>query len=301
MNLLKRIKNFRFKTNATSKVLGINRRNLDYIYPNNQRKYFPVADDKLLTKQVLGEAGIKFPETYASYNHFYQLKSLVNDIGNRDKFVIKPAQGKAGGGIIVVNDRYGSHWSGSNGKVYQLDELRKHAADIIFGVYSFSNMNDKVIIESLVNQHRAIEQISPYGLADIRIILLNNIPVMAMLRVPSFDSDGKANLHQGAYGVGINLKNGQTQTIIKQNRLQTSLPQAHAGLHNMTLPFWPEVLEMSLLAADVVPLNYLGLDIVLTDDGPMMLEINARPGIEIQNANLNGLRHLLEAAGGVEQ
>jgi predicted ATP-grasp superfamily ATP-dependent carboligase len=47
----------------------------------------------------------------------------------------------------------------------------------------------------------------------------------------------------------------------------------------------------------VTGLGYLGVDIVLDrDKGPMLLELNARPGISIQNANRFGLRDRLRQA-----
>jgi glutathione synthase/RimK-type ligase-like ATP-grasp enzyme len=45
----------------------------------------------------------------------------------------------------------------------------------------------------------------------------------------------------------------------------------------------------------MVELGYLGVDIVLTPDkGPILLELNARPGLGIQIANLAGLVPRLE-------
>jgi len=50
-----------------------------------------------------------------------------------------------------------------------------------------------------------IALLGEYGLPDIRVIVYNRIPIVAMLRIPSKYSDGKANLHLGAYAAGIDL------------------------------------------------------------------------------------------------
>jgi predicted ATP-grasp superfamily ATP-dependent carboligase len=41
-------------------------------------------------------------------------------------------------------------------------------------------------------------------------------------------------------------------------------------------------------------LGYVGVDIVLDVSGPMVLEVNKRPGLEIQNTNLAGLLQRLK-------
>ena len=45
-------------------VLGINRRNGDYVMRYNERRYYPFADDKLRTKSVAIAAGIAVPDLY---------------------------------------------------------------------------------------------------------------------------------------------------------------------------------------------------------------------------------------------
>ena len=56
------------------------------------------------------------------------------------------------------------------------------------------------------------------------------------------------------------------------------------------------MLEMAAKAYDVTGLGYLGADIVLDKTkGPLLLELNARPGLAIQVANRIGIRPLLNA------
>jgi len=275
-------------------VLAINQRNLLYVYPHNLRRHFPLADNKLLTKEALIQLNVPVPVTYKVYRHFYELSRLAEDLSQFPEFVIKPARGRGGSGIVVISGRKGADWVGVSGKVYTLQDLRKHISDIIFGVYSFG-LNDEVMIESRVMQHTAMNTISPYGLADIRIIMFRHQPIMAMTRIPTLTSEGKANLHQGAVGVGIDLESGRTHHAIHQGNPVSEHPDNGKTLINHTLPFWSNVLEISDLTAKSVPLGYLGIDIVLAQDGPKVLEINVRPGIEIQNANMEGMREILES------
>lgn len=272
----------------------MNRRNLHYIYTRNARVHFPVADDKLRTKEVLGAAGVPMPQTYRSYSYFYELRDLARDLDPYREFVIKPAQGSGGGGIIVIVGREGRDWRGISGRIYTADDLQRHLSDIIFGVYSF-DLGDRAIIESRITQHAEMEALSPFGLADVRVILCDNIPVMAMARIPTRRSDGKANLHQGALGVAVDLVSGVTAHALFLGDPIERHPDSGVPLLHRRLPFWPDVIAVAQRAAHAVPLKYLGVDITLSPTGPLLLEINVRPGLEIQNVNAQGMLARLRA------
>ena len=275
-------------------VLSMNRRNLHYIYTRNQRKHFPLADDKLLAKEVLGAAGVRMPQTYRTYSYFYELRNLERDLGAYHDFVIKPAQGSGGNGIIVIVGRSGRDWLGISGKIYTLFDLQKHISDIVFGIYSF-DLGDRAIIESRIIQHAEMEALSPLGLADVRVIMCDDLPVMSMTRIPTRQSDGKANLHQGALGVAIDIVSGITTHGRFLGQPIDRHPDSGIALIGRTLPFWPEIIELAQRAARAVPLKYLGVDISISPDGPQLLEINVRPGLEIQNVNERGMLAILQA------
>ncbi|MDH4234169.1 MAG: alpha-L-glutamate ligase-like protein [Gallionella sp.] len=289
--LLSRLKDARERA-AT--VLSMNRRNLHYIYTRNERRHFQLADDKLLAKEVLVAAGVRMPETYRIYSYFYELRNLERDLDAYHEFVIKPAQGSGGNGIIVIVGRSGQDWLGISGKTYTLYDLQKHISDIIFGVYSF-DLGDRAIIESRITQHAEMAELSPLGLADVRIIMCDNFPVMSMTRVPTRQSDGKANLHQGALGVAINIASGVTTHGRFLGQPIDRHPDSGIHLIGRTLPYWPEILDLAQRAARAVPLKYLGVDISVSPDGPQLLEINVRPGLEIQNVNQRGMLSILQA------
>jgi len=290
---MKWLANWRQLYRGSGRVLTMNRRNLRFIYPNNARRHFPMADNKLLTKQLLAEAGVPVPETYCSYSSFFELRQLEQDLAAFEEFVIKPAQGSGGGGILVIAGRTEDGWLSISGRTYTVADMRKHIADIIFGVYSFG-LSDQAIIEARVAQHAELTELSPFGLTDVRVIVYRNEPVLAMLRVPTRASDGKANLHQGALGVGIDIETGRGVYAIHKGEPLTRHPDSGVELLGRPLPFWEEILRISRRAAEAVPLKYLGIDLAIAADGPLILEINVRPGIEIQNANMLGMRPLLE-------
>ena len=276
------------------KVLFINQRNLSYIYPNNQRMDYPIADNKLKTKELLKTIDIPIAETYFVYEYFYELLQLKTDLLQYSDFVIKPAGGKGGGGIMVISGRCGDDWMGINGKQYSLESIRKHVSDIIFGVYSFG-LSDFAIVEYRILQHSAIELLSPFGLADVRMIVKQHRPIMAMLRLATKNSNGTANLHQGAIGVGIDINTGKTINATLNGDYISRHPDSKVDLIGHTIPNWVELLQYCKRTSEATPLKYLGIDLALSISGPVILEINVRPGIEIQNANNLGMRALLES------
>lgn len=280
-----------------SQVLSMNQRNLNYIYPNNQREDYPLADNKLITKQLLEHEGVALPETYKVYGYFYELKKLASDLAEHNDFVIKPAMGSGGGGIVVISgrDKNNQDFLAIDGTPYSIEDLRKHISDIIFGIYSFG-LHDEAIIEARIQQHPDIDLISPYGLADVRIIFCQHEPILAMIRLATKESHGTANLHQGAVGVGINIEVGVTQHATQEGKSITTHPDSGVPLIGVILPCWGDVMDVGIRIARKSPLKYIGIDIAISTDGPRLLEINVRPGIEIQNANDCGMRVILEKA-----
>ena len=276
-----------------SGVLSMNRRNLKYIYPNNKRHDYPLADDKLKTKEILDRLRVPHPVTYQAYRYFYQLSNLESDLASLDSFVIKPASGHGGSGIKVIVGKGEDGWVTANGNRETLEDIRKHISDIVFGIYSF-DLHDTAIVEQLVVQHQTLAEFSPMGLADVRIITCKHKPVLAMLRIPSKVSHGKSNLHQGAIGVGVNIKDGITTNAIMKGRQISNHPDTGSDLLNIKIPGWENILEICQRVARDMPLKYLGFDIGMSSNGPVILELNVRPGIEIQNANLLGMRGILE-------
>ncbi len=288
------IRAFRTDLHNANKVLGMNRRNLGYVYPNNLRRFFEYANNKLLTKETLAAEGIRIPETYLTVSYFYELSQIEKSLRGLKSFVIKPASGSGGNGIVVISDYRNGEWITVSGKVYAFADVKKHITDIIFGVYSFG-LHDTAIIEERIVQDPFISELSPQGLADIRMISYRGANVKSMLRIATIASDGRANLHQGGVGVAIDLETGMTYSASLKGESVSRHPDTDVLLIGVTIPHWEELLALSEAVARAIPLGYLGIDIALSESGPVVLEVNARPGIEIQNVCGEGLREGLGA------
>ena len=146
------------------------------------------------------------------------------------------------------------------------------------------------IVEDLVESAPALARYSFQGVPDIRIIVFQGYPVMAMLRLATTASDGKANLHQGAVGVGLDIGSGRSLNAVQFNRPITLHPDTGLALENIQIDNWDTMLEMASCCYEATGLGYMGVDLVVdAEKGPLLLELNARPGLAIQMANGRGL------------
>ncbi len=276
-------------------VLGMNQRNADFIMRYNKRQLYPLVDDKLYTKQLALEKGIAVPKLYGVIDIQHQISRLESDLQGHEDFVMKPVHGSGGNGILVISGKLGSYYRRANGDLVGFDVVAHHASNILSGMYSLGGMPDKVLIEYRVKFDPFFSAISYQGVPDIRIIIFRGIPIAAMVRLPTKDSDGKANLHQGAVGIGIELATGVSKVGVYHDQLVDQHPDTHHNLKGIKIPNWQAIMELAVRCADIVGLGYLGVDIVMDHDlGPLMLELNARPGLNVQIANQMGLLHQLK-------
>lgn len=277
-------------------ILGMNRRNAACILDHNPRCKFPIVDDKMRLHRLCRDIGVPTPEVYAEITTYSMLRRLGELLGDRDDFVVKPNRGSAGRGVLVVTGRDGRGYRRHNGEVIERDDLRQHVSDVLSGMYSLGGQPDSALFQQRIRLHPAFAAITYKGIPDVRVILYRDEPAMAMLRLPTKQSGGRANLHQGGIGTGIDLETGITHHAVQRDRFVHDHPDTGRPVVGMQVPYWDEVLELSRKVSRAVGLGYVGVDVVVdATGGPMLLEANARPGLAIQIANGRGLIPRLEA------
>lgn len=282
-------------------ILGMNRRNGCYTLVHNSRRLYPRVDDKLRTKELLEIHEIPAPELYFTITGNSELKAL-REIKFLKEFVVKPARGAEGRGILVITGKEGNDWRRSNGEIISREDLEYHVANILAGLYSLGGTDDRALIEYYVHSHAAFRPLAYQGVADVRVILYRGIPVMSMLRLPTKESGGRANLHQGAVGAGVDMASGTTLGGVHHDRLVESHPDTKGMIAGFKIPFWEDILEVSARLYDVFQLGYIGVDFVVDHIlGPLILELNARPGLNIQLANREGLLPRLKAIDALQE
>ena len=271
-------------------VLGINRRNLGFVQASNPRALYPRVDNKTITKEICHIHEIPVPETYAVIRRYGDVRRFSKLIGEHSEFVIKPASGSAGRGIIVIAQRKGREFETSSGRLLSRADLTYHLSMILSGLYSLGGQVDSAIVEQRIIMHPSMVGIAVGGTPDIRVILYKSVPVMAMVRLPTVKSEGKANLHQGAVAAAVHLVTGRTFGGVCNNRAVTHHPDTGELIAGLEIPGWRELLGAAMKLSDALEMGYIGVDFVVDAHiGAVVLEANARPGLAIQVAHRTGL------------
>jgi len=271
-------------------LLGINARNLNMLFRQNDRSRYPMVDNKVLTKEICRRYGIRTPETYAVISRYGDIKNIRECLKPYSEAVIKPAHGSGGEGILLLKSLCSEKAKTPDGSFLSEVDIRYHISGILSGLYSLGGQTDSAIIEQYINLHPVFSRIIGIGMPDIRIITFKCRPVMSMLRLPTQTSKGKANLHQGGVGVGVNIEDGITTHAIHNGQIISCHPDTGVVMKNIKIPFWDDILDIAIRFSKAVEMGYIGVDIVIEAvNGPVVLEANARPGLSIQLANRFGL------------
>ncbi|HLD08131.1 MAG TPA: tyrosine/phenylalanine carboxypeptidase domain-containing protein [Candidatus Peribacterales bacterium] len=280
-------------------VLGINARNLNYLKPFNPEKAVAFADDKLKTKIFLETRGIPVPKLYAKIAHREELRAF-DFFSPPEECALKPNFGYGGEGILVLKSRKTEGWKTTSGKLVTYEEVFEHIENILDGMYSLNHRRDTAFFEKLIEPSDAFAPLNPAGLPDLRIIVFNLVPVMAMMRLPTEESEGKANVHLGGIGLGIDIAKGITTFGVQRNKRIRTLPNGRE-VSGFKVPHWEEMLLIASRIQQMTNIGFVGVDLTLDQNsGPILLEVNARAGLMVQIANLAPLGKRLERVSGIK-
>jgi len=288
----------------SKKILGMNSRNLRFIRPNNLKKSKRLADDKLKSKKLLFKNKLPVPGLIAKIKNRQDLENF-NFSSLPNSFVLKPNMGLGGEGILVVYGRKKNSenvWVKADKSLITEDDLKNQIRNILDGSFSRTNIPDIAFFEERVKLSKTFKPYSYRGIPDIRVIIYNNVPVMAMLRLSTKESQGKANLQLGGIGCGIDMATGTTTSAVQgKSKTIEFIPDSRLSLSGIRIPYWQEILELAIKAQQTSGLGFLGADITIDRDlGPVFLELNARPGLSIQIANNEGLLSRLDRVEGLK-
>ncbi len=276
-------------------VVGINMRNARFLLPNNPRRLYDLVDNKLRTKALAEAEGMTVAETYGVVMTPHQANNVEKLLGGKEAFVIKPTRGSGGKGIMVIDKKVGKNYVKPSGTEVTPGDINNHCSNILAGLFSLGGKRDYALIEYRVQPLELLTSLSFQGAPDVRVVMLHGYPVMAMLRASTKESDGRSNLHQGALGIGIDIATGMSVRAIHHGKPVSHHPDLGIDLIGVQIPQWDVILEMAVTCQEMTGLGYLGVDIMIDKTiGPLMIEVNARPGLAIQMANGVGLLKRLE-------
>jgi alpha-L-glutamate ligase-like protein len=284
-----------------SSILGLNARSQIFAYRYNSRRGKKIADSKIQTAVAMRRAKVPHPKIFEKFKDPIDVTNFDwNSLP--DRFALKPSRGFGGEGIIVVKKKLkDGGWLTTQKERITDGDLKLHTLDILEGAFSMGNEPDVAFVQEYVGRHPIFRRWAYRGTPDIRIIIFNKVPIMAMLRLPTKESGGRANLHQGAVGVGVDIATGITTKAIWHGNQIVFKPGTTRKLRGIKIPNWSRILETAVNAQIASHLGYVGVDIVLhPEKGPMVLELNAQPGLQIQLANMEGLKRRLDRVDDLE-
>lgn len=285
----------------SSHILGMNSR---YWYtkmnPGSAKKY---GFSKLLTKQLMEKENIPAARLYHVFNTSSDL-DVVNWQSIPTPFVIKPASGSAGKGVWIIKKKVENkeEWLNQENVVVTKDDIELHIRNILDGEFSTWGSDHQAIVEEMIPSHPTLAKYAYKGTPDIRVIVFNSVPVMAMTRIPTQESQGRANLDKGALGLGIDMATGATTYGLygKSDRI-THFPNSKKKINGILIPQWTKVLETAVQASNAAGYMFMGADLFIhPEKGPMIVELNGFPGLSIQLANRAGLKKRLDRVEGLE-
>ena len=171
-----------------SNILGLNARSQLFAYKYNSARGKKIADSKLLTAIILKKAKVPRPKIFKILR---DPKTVLEFDWSTlpDKFALKPSKGLGGEGIIVVKMKLkNGGWLTTQKKRVTIDDFKLHTLDILEGAYSMGNVPDVALIQEYVGRAKVFRRWAYRGTPDIRVIVFNKVPVMAMLRLPTKES-----------------------------------------------------------------------------------------------------------------
>ena len=248
------------------------------IKPNRWSKWKWIYVVKYLWNENNEELIINNEEWRQSWNYIkklgVKLRKMVDKVQNMPNF---PCKYKIWNSIVSDND------------------LRRYILDDLDGKNSMTNGNDKVIVEEKLVPWDTFKEFCKFWLADMRIIVFNLVPVWAMVRIPTEKSGWKANLASWGIWAGIDIWTWIIKSVYVNHKSYTKkFPEEYKRLKWIKIPYRDDILLWSSKIQYFVNLWYLALDWVITDDGPKLLEINARAGLELQNITWVKLAKVLD-------
>lgn len=193
-------------------------------------------------------------------------ETVLNFLKTHPQVMVKPADGTGGKRVekITVSDY------GSPEEIY--DQLMK---------------NEQHLIEGYLIQHSEISGIYPLSVNTLRIVTVlsegESHVIYAFIRI----GNGGAvvdNLHSGGMCAPIDIDTGVI-THVGYDRDENTFevhPYTGAQIVGFHIPYWEESIALCLKAAHVVPqVGYVGWDVCVTEDGPVLIEGNNYPGNDI--------------------
>ena len=272
-------------------ILWMNKRYLKYIRALNPKKDMKLADSKLKTKKLLQDLDIPNPKVLDIISNRKQLKNYDFSKFIWQDFVIKPNKWSKWKWILICN-MINEKIIKVSWNLIDIDNFKKQIADILDGRYSMTTWNDVSFIEEKIIPWDGFSIFCEYWLADIRLINMKLVPIMAMLRYPTKESGWKANIAAWWIWFWIEIASWKINTMYYNKKIYTKeFPEEYKHFMWIQILYWDDILLYSSQIQYFTNMWYLWFDWTISKNWPNLIEINAMAWMEIQLVNWEWLEN----------
>jgi hypothetical protein len=238
-------------------------------------EYIKVFDDKEVCELLSRGMDINLPVYHGALSPDADYRKLLLKLLKIEaQVIIKPINGQAGKGIVLAYKK------GPEYKV-RIGHAEKDLSDFI--------LTDRAIVQQVVVQENTIAKFSPFSVNTIRVVTLYTKANEAIIISASMRFGvGEAyvdNWSAGGVAVGVDHKNGTLKKIAYDKKGTQYLihPVSKMPFDGFEIPQWDKVVELAERVQEKCSFfKMLGLDIAVTDDGPVLIEINPNPDLIFQ-------------------
>lgn len=265
--------------------------------------------DKTTLKYVLNSNGCEdvMPDYYVYVENeqcdgrFTYLMDCPDDIKKDENFLMNLLKEK---GILAMKPNSGT--SGGLGFIkLELVEGEIKENNKPIDIKRFNEIQDSMrnyIITEYAHQHHELAAVWPDSECTLRVIMCKNPTedryapttwscAVSYARFGTSVNGGASNLSSGGVGVGFDFETGKYKDFcIRYKRftpdgkwMLEKHPDTDAVWKKLGLPNWSYVKKkINDICQHISSLDYLGLDIIITEDGMKLCEINSHPAIDYE-------------------
>ena len=213
---------------------------------------------------------------------------LLNLVKEKKVLALKPSRGSGGYGFVKLEY--------TNSCIYANGEEIKPT--------DFNDFKDKLngyLITAFVTQHTDLDYIWKDSVCTLRIVAVKNIVnqhqerqtdvIVSYARFGTSISHGASNLSSGGVGIAYDFNTGifqgsfykQKQFCENDSQQLECHPDTKVILKGTKLPHWNLVKDTVLTICQYLSsLDYFGFDIMITQEGIKLCEINTLPALDIE-------------------
>jgi len=258
--------------------------------PPYERQF--IFADRTVCEKLCEWLNVRMPRSFGELSPESGYRDRLQELHEQtglQKLIVKPVLGRAGRGIVL--------------SIKENDQImiRKGRERIPLAEY---DLPDAAIIQEVVTQCEEMSNIASSSVNTIRVLTLLTkdkevIPISSSMRFGVGDVYVD-NWSSGGIAVGVDHATGRLKELAydKLGKQYRSHPVSNYVFNKFQVPMWEEVLAIAARVQHACTFyKLLGMDIALSTEGPVLIEVNASPDIVFQEQTAGPLfrdRRVLE-------